>query len=424
MKKPTLYIIHGWTYTVAPWERTIAALEKQGIKVQMLNVPGLTASSKKVWTIEEYVHWADRQIPDGAVALGHSNGGRILLNLCSEKPDKLKHLILLDAAGVYEASTKRDFARILSKKLAFLKNVPGLTKIWHKLIGASDYARAPENMKQTLANMLESDKKLDLQKITVPTSILWGANDTVTPPHQGKIMHESIAGSTFELYPGWTHAPYISHPIELAKAIFRAYKKPPEKPLPAEITKTAEISASMALKKAAEPVVPSTAEISASMALKKAARPTGTDTAKLSATLAVPSSKKPTSESGSVLSEIQGVEYEKANLELPKREVITSASVAKVGRIEKLRRSRHQHQERKQQKRQVKQAKRQHRKAERSARRQTGQPAPQGGRSPRAPVTTDKSAPATHAMPTSGRPSQSQSETHTDGRSQAPKRKS
>lgn len=133
MKKPKLYIIHGWTYTTAPWTRTIAQLEKKGMKIEMLNVPGLTTASKKVWTIEDYVRWADRNIPTGSVALGHSNGGRILLNLCSEKPDKLKHLILLDAAGVYETSNKRDVARTLSKKFSFLKRIPGAAKIWHKI---------------------------------------------------------------------------------------------------------------------------------------------------------------------------------------------------------------------------------------------------------------------------------------------------
>lgn len=338
MKKPVLYIIHGWTYTVTPWVKTIELLTKQGIKVEMLHVPGLTAPSRKVWTIEEYVKWANQHIPEGAVALGHSNGGRILLNLCSERPEKLKHLILLDAAGVYEDSGKRDISRTLSKKFSFLKKIPGLTKVWHKLTGASDYAQAPENMKQTLTNMLESDKKLDLSKITVPTSIIWGADDTVTPPHQAKIMHEKIKNSTLEIHRGWAHAPYISHPSELAKAIYRAYKKPPKvaiTPKP-DVTQAAEMSASMALKKAAEPVLPNPAEMSASMAFKKASGPTGMDTAKVSASLALSNSKK----SGSTVADLQGVEYEKANLDLPRhREVISSASVPKVGRIEKMKRA-------------------------------------------------------------------------------------
>lgn len=337
MKKPVLYIIHGWTYTTDPWRRTIDLLEKQGLKVEMLHVPGLTTSSKKVWTIEEYVKWADSNIPDGAVALGHSNGGRILLNLCVEKPDKLQHLILLDAAGVYEESTKRDLSRTLSKKLSFLKKIPGLTKLWHKVTGATDYANAPANMKQTLANMLDSDKKLDLSKVTVPTSIIWGLADNVTPPRQAEVMHEKIFGSTLDMHVGWTHAPYISHPAELAKAILRAYKKPPaETPKPdPEVTQTADISASMALKRAAEPVLPNLREVSASMALKKAAEPTGTDIKKNSASLAVKNNKDE-----SIVENLKGVEYEKANLDLPKRrEVISTASVPKVGRLEKMKRA-------------------------------------------------------------------------------------
>ncbi len=215
----TLYIIHGWTYTVAPWEKTIALLDKYGIEVKMLHVPGLTAPSKEVWTIAKYVEWADGNIPDGAIALGHSNGGRILLNLCSLKPKKLKELILLDSAGVYETSKKRDIARVLSKSFGFMKKVPGVEKVWHKLTGSSDYDRAPENMKKTLANMLESDKNLNLAKIKVRTEILWGEADTITPVRQAKILAQGIEDSKLQIFPNWNHAPYISHPEELARAI-------------------------------------------------------------------------------------------------------------------------------------------------------------------------------------------------------------
>lgn len=251
MSKPVLYIIHGWTYTTTPWKQTLAILRKSGIKVVMLNVPGLTSPSKKVWTIQEYADWADKNIPDGAVALGHSNGGRILLNLCSEKTNKLSHLILLDSAGVYEQSTKRDISRFVSKRLGFLKKIPGVAKVWHKLTGASDYARAPENMKQTLSNMLDSDKNLDLSKVVVPTSILWGEADKVTPPRQAEVMHEKIPNSTLKIYPKWSHAPYIYYPEELAKAILRVLKNPPKRK-PVDVVAG---SASLALKKAPEPVL-------------------------------------------------------------------------------------------------------------------------------------------------------------------------
>lgn len=214
-----LYIIHGWTYTVEPWRETFKILRDNGISVKILNVPGLTEESKKVFTIDDYVKWANQNIPDGAIALGHSNGGRILLNLCSRKPEKLKHLILLDAAGIYEPSTKKKIVEKLAKIGKPLKKIPLVDKAFHKLTGSTDYSKAPENMKQTLANMLASDKDLDLSKVTTPTFILWGKKDTTTPPRQATKMYEGLPNAELKFYANWTHAPYISNPDELARAI-------------------------------------------------------------------------------------------------------------------------------------------------------------------------------------------------------------
>lgn len=219
-----LYIIHGWSYDATRWDKTLELLKKQGIKVHFLNVPGLTAPSKKVWTIDGYVDWANENIPDGAVALGHSNGGRILLNLCSKNPAKLKHLILLDAAGVYEASAKKTIVKIIAKIGKPLRKIKFIDKAFHRITGSTDYGKAPENMKRTLENMLESDKSLDISKVTTPASILWGQKDTITPPRQANKMNERLPNSNLKFFQDWTHAPYISHPEELADAIAEELK--------------------------------------------------------------------------------------------------------------------------------------------------------------------------------------------------------
>lgn len=220
-----IYIIHGWTYTVDPWKNTIAELRENGISVKMLHVPGLTEPSDKEYTIEDYVKWADHEIPDGAIALGHSNGGRILLNLCSLKPEKLKYLILLDAAGIYEPSTKKKIVEKIAKIGKPLKKIPIMDKAFHKITGSTDYSKAPENMKVTLANMLESDKSLDFSKVTTPTFILWGKKDTTTPPRQATAMYEKLPRAELKFYANWTHAPYISSPDELARALTTLLKR-------------------------------------------------------------------------------------------------------------------------------------------------------------------------------------------------------
>lgn len=220
-----LYIVHGWTYTVEPWRKTLSILREHGISVKMLHVPGLTEPSKKVWTIEEYARWADREIPDGAIALGHSNGGRILLNLCAKKPEKLKYLILLDSAGVYEPTMKKKVVEKVAKIGKPLKKIPILDKAFHRLTGSTDYSKAPENMKETLKNVLASDKNLDFSKVSTRTFILWGKKDTTTPPRQATTMYEKMPRAELKFYTNWTHAPYISNPDELAKVLYNLVKR-------------------------------------------------------------------------------------------------------------------------------------------------------------------------------------------------------
>ena len=226
MSKPyDFYIIHGWTYTVEPWNRTLAILKYNGINVKMLHVPGLTEPSKKVYDIEDYVKWADANIPDGAIALGHSNGGRILLNLCSNKPGKLSNLILLDSAGIYEVTAKKRAVARLAKIGKPFKKIPVVDKAFHRFTGTTDYSKAPENMKQTLVNMLESDKNLKIENVSTPTFILWGKKDTTTPPRQATAIYEKLPHAELKFYANWTHAPYISDPEGLARALERLIKK-------------------------------------------------------------------------------------------------------------------------------------------------------------------------------------------------------
>ena len=218
-KLPKLYIIHGWTYKPEPWHDVIADLKAMGVEAELLKVPGLGTKSNKVYTIEDYVTWAREKLPKGSVALGHSNGGRILLNLLEEEPDYLKGIILLDSAGVREKSAKRDISRGLSKAFSPLKKSKLARRVVHKVLGASDYENAPENMKQTLSNMLESDKELDIAKVSTPAQIIWGTDDNITPLRQGKKMKELLPHSEMTEKAGWRHSHYLVSTKELAEEI-------------------------------------------------------------------------------------------------------------------------------------------------------------------------------------------------------------
>jgi pimeloyl-ACP methyl ester carboxylesterase len=227
MERPNLVIIHGWTYTIEPWKRTVELLEAGGVRVIQLRVPGLTTPSEEVWTIDGYVSWLEQELKsiDRPIVLGHSNGGRIAMHYLRSHPDAFRALILLNSAGVEIAPTalsaKRRLLRGLAKLLAPLKYIPGIKKIVYRLLG-SDYGRAPKNMQATLRNMLESDKDFSPSGITTPTTILWGEADTTTPLAMGRKIAAALPHACLMTFANWKHAPYISHPDELAAAIVEA----------------------------------------------------------------------------------------------------------------------------------------------------------------------------------------------------------
>lgn len=225
MAKAKLYIIHGWTYRPEPWHEVIDELKKLGVEAELLRVPGLGTKSEKTFTIEDYAKWAREKLPKGSYALGHSNGGRILLNLLEKEPDYLKGIILLDSAGVWEKENRRKMLKAIAKILAPLKKSKLIRKAAHRVIGANDYENAPENMKKTLDNMINSDKTLDIAKVTTRAEIIWGENDQTTPLRQGKKMHELLPNSELTTKPGWRHSHYLVSTSELAAEIADKFQK-------------------------------------------------------------------------------------------------------------------------------------------------------------------------------------------------------
>jgi len=227
-----IFIIHGWTYRLDKWQAFVELLEQAGHEPVLLRVPGLTAPSDQVWTIDSYVDWLRQQIghETAPVVIGHSNGGRISLAYCNKYPDHLGRLFLIDSAGVPQRSLlpkiKLATLRLLSKIGKPLAAIPPLRRLFYKVIGAHDYNDAPPNMKQTMSNMLAADKQLDPAAVTVPTVIIWGRDDSVTPLSNGQVLHQQIKGSELHIIDEARHAPMATAPAAVAKIVLDALGAP------------------------------------------------------------------------------------------------------------------------------------------------------------------------------------------------------
>ncbi len=225
-----VYLVHGWTYSLEKYLALKSELEKIGINIILLKVPGLTEPSTKVWTIEDYVEWLRDQLKSekNPIVIAHSNGGRITMSYIDKYPGHIKKLILIDSAGVPH-NEKRSVVKLktlktLAKVGKIVEFVPGLKRMFYRVIGATDYLNAPENMKLTMRNMLAADNSIDPSKVSIPTLIIWGREDTQTPLSDGNKLHEQISGSKMIVIDDARHAPHATQPKLVAKYIAEELK--------------------------------------------------------------------------------------------------------------------------------------------------------------------------------------------------------
>jgi len=229
MKK--IYIVHGWTYSLDFWKPITSYFKEKDIEPIFLKVPGLTEPSDEVWDIDSYVDWLNDKLKNETkpILVGHSNGGRIAMSFVQKYPDKLSKLILIDSAGVahteFLPKLKLKILKVISKIGRVFTIIPGVKKLFYKLIGAQDYLNAPPNMKKTMANMLAADKNINPRNISVPTTIIWGKNDLITPLKDGQKLFSLIPESTIHIIDDARHSPFANHPEEVADIIERVVEE-------------------------------------------------------------------------------------------------------------------------------------------------------------------------------------------------------
>lgn len=223
-----LFILHGWTYQSDTWKPLLTILGTRGVNYEFLLIPGLTDATNPPpaggLTLDDYVKWLEGKTAgyDKVILYGHSNGGRISLAFAAKHPEKVERLILEDSAGIPPTGSrrwKRDIFKKISQAGHLFTRSEFVRKLFYKIIRESDYRDATPEMKKTMVNLLSVDLSLVLGKIKMPTLIIWGKNDEMTPLAEGERIHQGIHGSRMVVIPDARHAPHNTHPQQVADLI-------------------------------------------------------------------------------------------------------------------------------------------------------------------------------------------------------------
>ncbi len=191
--KPVLLLIPGMFNTGAIWDPVRQFLgDSAEVRVaDVLTQDSISAMARDAWQLVAGLE-PDRPL----VVAGFSMGGYVAIEMMAQRPGAVRGLAMIDSAAAVEtdqsmlvrektiSALERNFERTVEGIINFslhpnsLGNaalVDGMRSMMHA-VGAAGAIR------QTRAIMARRDHRALLSKLTMPTSIICGRDDKVTPP--------------------------------------------------------------------------------------------------------------------------------------------------------------------------------------------------------------------------------------------------
>ena len=151
--------------------------------------------------------------------LGNSLGGHVALVYCKEHPERVNSLTLTASSGLYENAFGSSFPRREDKE--FIRQKVGLTFFdpKHATDELVDECFEIVNDRNRVLRILALAKSAirhnmakELPAMKFPVCLIWGKNDTITPPEVAEEFHQLLTNSSLYWIDECGHAPMMEHP--------------------------------------------------------------------------------------------------------------------------------------------------------------------------------------------------------------------
>ncbi|MDI1318168.1 alpha/beta fold hydrolase [Flavobacterium sp.] len=231
---PVLFL-HGFPFDKSMWKGQLDSL-KSSHRLIAIDIRGFGKSTDEKTPLsidlfsDDLVSFMDKLDITKAIICGLSMGGFIALNAIKRFPDRFEALILCDTNCIadttevkenrYQKIEQINTDGVVAFNEKFIKNVFHPDSITNKIelvenLRAIVFANSKEIITAGLTALAErSETCSSLEFITVPTLIICGKEDEVTPLVQSQFMQEHIKGSSLKIIDNAGHVSNLEHPDE------------------------------------------------------------------------------------------------------------------------------------------------------------------------------------------------------------------
>ena len=220
-KGRVLLLLHGLFGALSNWEGVVTRFTKNfRIVIPMLPIYEMPVREAGLDGLRKFVEdfVAFKNLED-MIIMGNSLGGHVALLYCLKNEDKVKKLILTGSSGLFEDSMggsypKRGNYDYIRERVAYTFYNPSIAT--KELVDeVFETTRSiPKCMRiVAIAKSAQRHNMADeIPNITAPTLLVWGLNDTITPPIVAHEFNRLIPNSQLKFVDKCSHAPMMEHP--------------------------------------------------------------------------------------------------------------------------------------------------------------------------------------------------------------------
>jgi pimeloyl-ACP methyl ester carboxylesterase len=218
---PVLLLLHGLFGALSNWEGVVSRFsQKFRVIIPMLPIyemPIKEAGLEGLRTfLEDFVR--SRGLDD-LIIMGNSLGGHIALLYTLRNSSKVKKLILTGSSGLFEDSMggsypKRGNYQYIKERVSYTFYNPAVAskELVDEVFEITNSIPKCMRIVAIAKSAQRNNMAEEIPKITIPTLLVWGLNDTITPPVVAYEFNRLIPSSELKFIDKCCHAPMMEHP--------------------------------------------------------------------------------------------------------------------------------------------------------------------------------------------------------------------
>jgi pimeloyl-ACP methyl ester carboxylesterase len=166
------------------------------------------------------------------ILLGNSLGGHVALVYTLKNMDKVSAMVLTGSSGLYENAfggsfPRRDDKDYIRGKIAVTFYDPAM--VTDELVDVVfDLVSDRSKLMKVLylaKSAIRHNMREQLHNYKMPVCLVWGKNDTITPPEVAEEFHENLPNSDLYWIDKCAHAAMMEHPEEFNSILDQWLKK-------------------------------------------------------------------------------------------------------------------------------------------------------------------------------------------------------